>query len=111
MESAVCPVSDARDGRPLRGAVRYPLRLRVVLLIDGHESVAITEDVSASGLLLQLHQPLRVGQMMDFLLEIPVGALGFSVTGAVQGSARVVRAYWKNGRPYVAAVIEEYRFQ
>jgi hypothetical protein len=111
MEFAVCPVSGARDWRPLRGTVRYPLHLRVALLCDGQESEAITEDVSASGVLLRLQAPLRVGQTIEFLLEIPAGVLGFSITAAVHCSGRVVRSYWKHGQPFAAAVIDDYRFQ
>ena len=111
MEFAVCPVSGARDWRPLRGAVRYPLHLRVTLLCDGQQSEAITEDVSASGILLRLQEPLHAGQTIEFLLEVPAGALGFSATAAVHGSGRVIRSYSKHGQPYAAAVIDEYRFQ
>jgi hypothetical protein len=111
MEFAACPVSDARNWRPLRGAVRYALSLRVTVLCEGHQIEAITEDVSASGILLRLEEPLDVGQTIEFLLEVPAGALGFSATAAVHGSGRVVRSYSKLGLPYAAAVIDEYRFQ
>jgi hypothetical protein len=111
MEFAVCRVSGARDWRPYRGAVRYPLQLRVVVVCDGQESEAITEDVSASGVLLRVQETLGVGQTVDFLLEIPAGALGFSATAAVHGSGRVVRSYWKHGQEFAAVVIDDYRFQ
>lgn len=111
MEFAVCPVSNARDWRPLRGAVRYALHLRVLILCDGRQFEATTEDVSASGILLRLQEPLSVGNTIEFLLEVPAGALGFSATAAVHGLGRVVRAYSKHGQPFAAAVIDEYRFQ
>ncbi|HEX4005972.1 MAG TPA: PilZ domain-containing protein [Acidobacteriaceae bacterium] len=111
MEFAVCPAPGVRDWRPLRGAVRYPLQLRVTLLSDGRASDAVTEDLSASGVLLRLNEPLQTGQKIDFLLEIPSGALGFSTTAAVYGSGRVVRSYWMHGQPFAAAVIDDYRFQ
>ncbi|MGC2635935.1 MAG: PilZ domain-containing protein [Acidobacteriaceae bacterium] len=111
MEFAVCPISGVRDWRPLRGAVRYSMHLRVTLLDSGHASEAVTEDLSASGVLFRLDEPLMVGQPIEFLLEIPAGALDPSSTAAVHCSGRIVRAYWKQGRPYAAAVIDEYRFQ
>lgn len=111
MEIAVCQVSGARDWHPLRGATRYPLHLRTVLLCDGRQSEAITEDLSASGALLKVREPLRVGREIDFLLEIPAGVLEFSVTAAVHCRGRVVRSYWCNGRAFAAAVIDDYRFQ
>lgn len=111
MESATCPVFGARDWRPYRGATRYPLHLRVTLLCDGREIQAITEDLSASGVLLQVTEPLRVGQEIEFLVEIPAGTLEFSVTAAVHCFGRVVRSYFENGQPFAAAVIDDYRFQ
>jgi hypothetical protein len=111
MGFAVCPISGVRDWRPLRGAVRYPVRLGVTLLCDGRASSAVTEDLSASGVLLRLHEPLETGQEIEFLLEIPQGALDVSTTAAVHCSGRVVRAFWRNGQPFAAAVIDEYQFQ
>jgi len=100
-----------RDWSPARSAVRYPLHLRVTLLADNCDYEALTEDVSASGVLFRLQKPLREGLHIDFLLEIPAGMLEFSVTAAVHGSGRIVRSYWKHGQAFSAAVIDEYRFQ
>lgn len=111
MGFAICPISGVRDWRPLRGAVRYPLRLGVTLLCEGRASRAVTEDLSASGVLLKLNEPLREGQEIEFLLEIPLGALDVSTTAAAHCSGRVVRAFWKDGQPFAAAVIDDYRFQ
>lgn len=111
MESAVCSPPETRGWRPYRGAVRYPLQLRVTVLAEGHDYEALTESLSASGVLLRLREPLREGQQIDFLVEIPAGMLEFSVTAAVQCSGRIVRSYWNDGQPYAAAVIDEYRFQ
>lgn len=111
MEFAVCPASGVEDGRSLRGSVRYPIHLRVTLLCDGQESEAVTEDLSASGVLLRLIEPLPVGKYVEFLLEIPAGSMGLSVTAAVHGSGRIVRSFRKHGQPFAAAVIDDYRFQ
>jgi hypothetical protein len=111
MESAVCSSCETSPWHHDRGAVRYPVQLRVTVLAEGHESEALTEDLSASGCLLRLREPLREGQQIDFLVEIPAGTLDFSVTAAVHCSGRIVRSYWNNGQPFAAAVIDEYRFQ
>jgi len=111
MESALCSSPGTRDGRSHRGAVRYPLQLRVTVLAEGHDNEALTEDFSASGILLRLPEPLREGTQIDFLVEIPAGTLDFSVTAAVHCSGRIVRSYWNNCQPFAAAVIDEYRFQ
>jgi PilZ domain len=111
MEIAVCQVFGARDWHPLRGATRYPLHLRVSLICDGRQVDATTEDLSASGVLLKVAEPLRVGSEVDFLLEIPAGVLEFSVTAAVHCFGRIVRSYGSNGQHFAAAVIDDYRFQ
>src|SRR5579872_352341 len=111
MESTVCSSPETRDWRPLRGSVRYPLHLGVTLLADGHQYEALTEDFSASGVLLRLQKPLREEQQIEFLLEFPAGTLEFSVTAAVHCSGRIVRSYWNLDKPFAAAVIDEYRFQ
>ena len=111
MESAICSSSGTNPWDHYRGAVRYPMQLRVTVLADGHDYEALTEDLSASGCLLRLREPLREGQQIDFLLEIPAGTLDFSVTAAVHCSGRIVRSYWNNGQPFAAVVIDEYKFQ
>lgn len=111
MDTAISSSPGTREWHPTRGAVRYPLHLPVTLLADGDQHEALTEDLSASGALLRLREPLREGQQIDFLLEIPAGTLEFSVTAAVHCSGSIVRSYWRNGQPYAAAVIDEYRFQ
>ena len=111
MESATCSALKVRDGRPARGSVRYPVRLPATVLADGEPNEAVTEDISASGVLFRLRQPLHVGQDVEFLLEIPAGALEFSHTAAVHCRGRILRSYWKDGSPWAAAVIDEYRFQ
>jgi len=111
MEFAVCCSPGTHDRRAWRGAVRYPLHLRVTVLAEGNDNEALTEDLSASGALLRLREPLQEGQQIDFLVEIPAGTLDFSVTAAVHCSGRIVRSYWNEGQPFAAAVIDEYRFQ
>ena len=111
MESAVCSPYGTSPWHHYRGAVRYPVQLRVTVLAAGQDNEALTEDLSASGCLLRLREPLREGQQIDFLVEIPAGMLDFSVTAAVHCSGRIVRSYWNNGQPFAAVVIDEYRFQ
>ncbi|HUB19079.1 MAG TPA: PilZ domain-containing protein [Acidobacteriaceae bacterium] len=111
MDSALSSSSGTSPWRHSRGAVRYPIHLRVTVLAEGHDNEALTEDLSASGCLLRVGEPLREGQQIDFLVEIPAGTLDFSVTAAVHCSGRIVRSYWDNGQPFAAVVIDEYRFQ
>lgn len=111
MESVLCSSPGTSDWHPGRGAARYPLHLRVTLLSDNRDYEALTEDLSASGVLFRLQEPLREGSHIEFLLEIPAGTLEFSVTAAVHCSGRIVRSYRKHDQAFSAAVIDEYRFQ
>ena len=111
MEYAVCPETGIRDWRPVRGAVRYPLHLGVTLLAGNRQLEAVTEDVSASGALFRLEEPLPPGQMVEFLLEIPRVAAEPGFTAAVHCVGHIVRSYRKQGQEFAAAVIDEYRFQ
>lgn len=111
MGFAVVPLSGARQRRPVRGAVRYPLHLRVTIVTEGQDYQVVTEDLSASGALLRLEKPMQVGQDVEFLVEIPSGVLELSMTAALHCSGRIVRSYWHAGHPWAAVVIDEYRFQ
>jgi hypothetical protein len=111
METALCSSPGIRPLRPIRGSVRYPVSLPVTVLADGQHYEALTEDFSASGCLLRLRKPLREGQQIEFLVEIPAGTLEISVTAAVHCSGRIVRSYWNEDQLFAAAVIDEYRFQ
>lgn len=111
MQSAIRSTSGIDDGRLARGAFRYPLRLPATVLSEGQQTEAVTADISASGVLFQLCQPLYVGQVVEFLLEIPAGTIDFVHTAAVHCRGRIVRSFWKDGSPWAAAVIDEYRFQ
>lgn len=111
MEHAVYLEAGVRDWRSVRGAVRYPLHLRVTVLAGERQLEAVTEDVSASGVLFRLDEPLSDGLRVEFLLEIPQGAVETAATAAVHCAGHVVRSYRKRGQVFAAAVIDEYRFQ
>ena len=110
MGIAVVPLTVMRE-RPFRGAVRYPLCLRVTFMVEGQDYQGFTEDISASGALLRLEKPVLIGQEIEFLVEIPAGVLELSVTAALHCSGRIIRSWWKDGEPRAAVVIDEYRFQ
>ena len=49
-------------GHEVRCAVRFPLTLPVVISTSSKEYTALTNNVSASGVLFELNSPLRVGE-------------------------------------------------
>ena len=100
---------EAPDG--LRSAVRFPLVLPVHLLVNAKQYKAVTDNISANGVLLRLEKLLTPGTVVEFLIEIPEGTIAPNESAAVHCSGRVVRSYDAPTAMYAAAVIDEYSFQ
>jgi hypothetical protein len=54
---------------PVRAAVRFPLRLEIVLRTIERQYPAVTEDVSANGLLFAAGDRNMVGDVVGHVLE------------------------------------------
>ena len=100
----------ASPRKEVRCAVRFPLSLQAVLSSDREESKALTRNVSASGVLLEVHDPLEVGQGIDFSIRMPGEVLGAPNDVMVRCHGRVVRCSLSQGQYQAAATIDEYRF-
>jgi hypothetical protein len=100
----------AASRKEVRCAVRFPLSLPAVLSADRAESKAFTRNMSASGVLLEVHNPLEVGQDIDFSIQMPGDVLGAPGDVMVQCHGRVVRCSLSQGHYQAAATIDEYRF-
>ena len=94
----------------VRCAVRFPLSLPVVVHSARREHVALTCNVSASGVLFEMGSALRVGERIAFSLRMPGGILGTSHDVLVDCTGRVVRCSKSQAQSQVAATIDEYRF-
>ena len=94
----------------IRCAVRFPLSLPVVVWTQTGEQLALTRNVSASGVLFDLKAALNVGQDIRFALKMPGGALGSAHDVMVRCSGRVVRCSSSQGEFHAAATIDEYQF-
>ena len=95
----------------LRTSVRFPLALPVRLLASTGEYDAVTDNISASGILFHLSELLPPGTEVEFLIEIPEGTIGPFQTVAVHCTGRIVRSYMESSKAFAAAVIDEYSFQ
>jgi PilZ domain len=104
-----CMLSDGAEH--LRSAVRFPLALPVQLVAGEKLYQAVTDNISANGVLLRLSELLMPGTTVDFLIEIPEGVIAPDESAAVHCSGRVVRSYGIPSMTYAAAVIDEYSFQ
>ena len=80
-------------------------------MADAKEYEATTDNISANGVLLRLNELIPPGTLVEFLIQIPEGAIAPSQTAAVHCTGRVIRSYRKPRTTYAAAVIDEYSFQ
>jgi PilZ domain len=100
----------AAPRKEVRCAVRFPLSLDAVISADHQQSPVLTRNVSASGVLLEVQDPLEVGQGIDFSIRMPGSILGAPTDVMVQCHGRVVRCSLSQGLYQAAATIDEYRF-
>ncbi len=98
------------NGDRLRGAVRFPLSLHVVLESGDDKVAAITRNVSSSGVLFELDRPLEAGRIVRFSLCMPGDDLGTPHDVVVHCTGRVVRCSMSQNQHYAAATIDEYEF-
>ena len=96
--------------KEVRCAVRFPLALPAVLTAGREERAVQTRNVSASGVLFEVHDPLKVGQGIDFSIRMPGDFLGSPSDVLVRCSGRVVRCSLSQGQYQAAATIDEYKF-
>lgn len=94
-----------------RSAVRFPLSLPVHLMASDKLYEAITENISANGVLLKLDEVIEPGTNVDFLIQVAEGTTGPDETAAIHCQGRVIRAYQDDFAAHAAAIIDEYRFQ
>lgn len=100
----------AAPRQEVRCAVRFPLSLEGVLSRGREESTVVTRNMSASGILFETHDPLKVGQGIDFAIRMPGDILGSSGDVMVRCSGRVVRCSISQGQYQAAATIDDYKF-
>lgn len=101
-------ITDPLDAVQVRTAVRFPLRMDFVLRTPEREYKAITEDVSASGLLFYAEHLPAVGTRVEFRLTMPADVMGGSEDVLLECVGRIIRHTHVDGRAMAAAVIDEY---
>jgi hypothetical protein len=93
---------------PVRTAVRFPLHLDVNISWEKGEFHAVTEDVSANGILFESPIGPPVGSRIEFTLAMPAEIMGATDDVMLHCIGRIVRHQQTAGRNLVAAVIDEY---
>jgi hypothetical protein len=107
---APAPPEPSSTRQEVRCAVRFPLTLPVVISVGEEEFVALTKNVSASGVLFELVHALKAGLEIHFSLQMPGSVLGTPHDILVECLGRVVRCSISETQYLAAATIDEYRF-
>lgn len=93
---------------PVRTAVRFPMRLAIRLQTDQGEMEAMTENISANGLLFVGECLPQVDSRIEFTIAMPSAVMGTTKDVTIHCIGRVVRHYFLGGQKKAAAVIDEY---
>lgn len=102
------PAEELVKGEPVRAAVRFPLHLELVLFANQREYHAVTEDVSASGVLFSSEDLPPMDTPVEFRLTMPAKVMGGAEDVVLHCTGRIVRHAASDGRRFAAAVIDEY---
>ena len=93
---------------PVRTAVRFPMRLAIRLQTDQGEIEAMTENISANGLLFVGERLPQVDSKIEFTIAMPSAVMGSATDVTIHCIGRVVRHYLQGNQKKAAAVIDEY---
>ena len=93
---------------PVRTAVRFPMRLAIRLQTDQGEMEAMTENISANGLVFVGERLPQVDSKIEFTIAMPSAVMGTTKDVTIHCIGRVVRHYLQGGQKKAAAVIDEY---
>ena len=96
---------------PVRAAVRFPLRLEIVLQTTDREYPGVTEDVSANGLLFVADELPPVGSEVRFEMTMPAAIMGGANDVLLHCVGRIIRHQRIADKDMAAAVIDEYSFR
>jgi len=95
----------------LQSAPRFPLHLSASIKSEGSAYSALTENISANGVLFAMERDVPVGSIVDFTLMLPADIVGARRDVQIDCRGRVVRSFEDRGRRGVGVLIDEYHFE
>ena len=101
----------ARQFEDLQSAPRFPLHLAASVKTEGTAINALTENISANGVLFAMERDVPVGSIVDFTIMLPGEVVGSRRDVQIDCRGRVVRSFDDRGRRGVGVVIDEYHFE
>jgi len=93
---------------PVRASVRFPLHMDIVLITAERRYTAVTEDVSANGVLFAAEELPEVGSAVEFELKMPAAIMGGVDDVLLRCAGRIIRHQQRGGKSMAAAIIDEY---
>lgn len=98
----------AKEENPVRSAVRFPMKLALEIQTQQGELHAVTENISANGLLFVCDSLLEVNSRVEFTITMPSKVMGVEKDVTVHCVGRIVRSFQQDEQKKTAAVIDEY---
>ena len=98
----------ATETSPMRTAVRFPMRLPLrIVTVDGVLE-AMTENISANGILFTGEELPPVDSRIEFTVKMPAAVMGAEDDVLIQCIGRVIRHQVSGQEKQAAAIIDEY---
>jgi hypothetical protein len=93
---------------PVRNAVRFPMKLAIHICTGDGDVEAVTENISANGLLFVSDHLPDIDSKIEFTIAMPSAVMGSTTDVTIHCRGRVVRHSLQDGEKKAAAVIDEY---
>ena len=100
--------SKLHGDNPVRNAVRFPMRLAIHVCTEEGDIEAVTENISANGLLFVSDRLPDVDSKIEFTITMPSAVMGSVKDVTIHCKGRIVRHCVEDGEKKAAAVIDEY---
>ncbi len=92
----------------VRTAVRFPMQLSLLIRTEQGEVEALTDNISANGILFTGKALPEVNSLIEFTITMPAAVMGTPEDVSVQCVGRVVRCQRQGEEMQAAAIIDEY---
>ena len=95
----------------VRTAVRFPMRLALKVRTAQGDIDAMTENISANGILFTASRLPKVNSQIEFTISMPAAVMGPPEDVTIQCIGRVVRHETRGDEGEAAAIIDEYNLR
>jgi hypothetical protein len=92
----------------VRTAVRFPMKLALQVKTPDGTIEAVTENISANGILFTASTLPPIDSRIEFTIKMPGAVMGRADDLLIQCIGRVVRHQWHGSEGQAAAIIDEY---